>query len=113
MEDILEFNQSALADGRTLGEICWALYLQRNPRGRSRIHESCGDEYILTSLIYVPLGAKAAGHLLASFDEVRSGSDWGAGTFSGDRQPTEKELGLAAIQGESFWNALAKVESEV
>lgn len=67
-------------------------------------------------LIYVPLGAKTAGHLLASFDEVRGGSAWGAGTFSGpkgDRQPTEKELELAAIQGESFWNALAKVKSEV
>ncbi|KAF4626130.1 hypothetical protein G7Y89_g12032 [Cudoniella acicularis] len=66
-------------------------------------------------LIYVPLGAKTAVHLLRELDEVRGGSAWGAGTFSGgkgERQPSEKELELAAIQGESFWNALAKVQFE-
>ena len=67
-------------------------------------------------LIYVPLGAKTVGHLLMGLDEVRGGSAWGAGTFSGatgERQPTAKELEIAALQGESFWNALAKVKSEV
>jgi len=46
-------------------------------------------------------------------DEVRGGSPWGAGTFAGghgERQPSATELEIAAIQGESFWNALAKVQ---
>lgn len=46
-------------------------------------------------------------------DEVRGGSAWGAGTFSGgsgERQPSAKELEIAAIQGESFWNTLAKIQ---
>lgn len=67
-------------------------------------------------LIFVPLGSKTAGHLLVGLDEVRGGSAWGAGTFSGgagERQPTAKELEIAAIQGESFWNALAKVKIKV
>jgi NAD(P)H dehydrogenase (quinone) len=48
-----------------------------------------------------------------ALDEVCGGSAWGAGTFSGatgERQPSVKELEIAAIQGESFWNALAKVK---
>jgi NAD(P)H dehydrogenase (quinone) len=66
-------------------------------------------------LIYVPLGSKTARHLLMELEAVRGGSSWGAGTFSGgkgERQPTAKELELAAIRGESFWNALAKVKFE-
>jgi NAD(P)H dehydrogenase (quinone) len=66
-------------------------------------------------LIYVPLGSKTAGHLLMGVDEVRGGSAWGAGTFSGgkgERQPSERELQVAEIQGQSFWNALAKVKFE-
>ena len=62
-------------------------------------------------LIYVPLGTKTAGHLLSSFDEVRSGSALGARTFAsltGQRQPSAKQLELVTIQGESFWNALVK-----
>lgn len=64
-------------------------------------------------LIYVPLGSKSAGHLFADIDEVRGGSFWGAGTFSGAtgaRQPSAKELELAAIQGENFWNTVAMVQ---
>ena len=63
-------------------------------------------------MIYVPLGTKTAGYLLADISEVRDGSAWGAGTFSGSdgkRQLSEMELELARIQGESFWNAVARV----
>lgn len=66
-------------------------------------------------LIYVPLGTKTSMHLLNDMSEIRGGSAWGAGTFAngdGSRQPTEKELELATIQGESFWKALAKVGFE-
>ena len=54
-------------------------------------------------------------HLLSDVEEVRGGSSWGAGTFSGgngSRQPSEKELELAMLQGEAFWKTVAKVKFE-
>jgi NAD(P)H dehydrogenase (quinone) len=63
-------------------------------------------------MIYVPLGAKTSAHILTKLDEVRGGSAWGAGTFvgAGDRMPSERELELATIQGEDFWNTLTKID---
>jgi NAD(P)H dehydrogenase (quinone) len=53
---------------------------------------------------------------LGDVHEVRGGSPWGAGVIAGtvgkEPSPTEKELELANIQGEAFWNALAKVKFE-
>jgi len=63
-------------------------------------------------IIYVPLGYKTSFPVLANLNEIRGGSPWGAGTFSaadGSRQPTALELELATIQGESFGNAVSKV----
>ncbi|KAK0258963.1 Minor allergen Cla h 7 [Friedmanniomyces endolithicus] len=62
--------------------------------------------------IYVPLGYKTTFALLADLTEVRGGSPWGAGTFSGgdgSRQPSAKELELAEKQGHAFYQAVAKV----
>lgn len=62
--------------------------------------------------IYVPLGYKTAFPILGDVSEVRGGSPWGAGTFSGadgSRQPTAKELELANVQGKSFYEAVSKV----
>ncbi|KAM3429330.1 hypothetical protein MY4824_008297 [Beauveria thailandica] len=58
---------------------------------------------------YVPLGYGKAFSLLADLSEVHGGSPWGAGTFSagdGSRQPTAKELEIATLQGEAFYNAV-------
>ena len=66
-------------------------------------------------LIYVPLGWKAAPHLLGDSSEPRGGSMWGAGTLAGgdgSRRPSAKELELAALQGEHFWKAVARVSFE-
>jgi len=66
-------------------------------------------------IIYVPLGYKTAFPLLSNITEVRGGSPWGAGTFSaadGSRQPSELELDLATIHGESFATAIKKVNFE-
>jgi len=63
-------------------------------------------------IIYVPLGYKTSFPILANLSEIRGGSPWGAGTFSaadGSRQPTALELELATVQGESFANAISKV----
>jgi NAD(P)H dehydrogenase (quinone) len=63
-------------------------------------------------IIYVPLGYKTSFPLLGDVSEVRGGSPWGAGTFSGadgSRMPSAKELELATIHGESFGNIISKV----
>jgi NAD(P)H dehydrogenase (quinone) len=70
------------------------------------------SSWVHQGMIYVPLGYKNAFPLLADLSEVRGGSPWGAGTFSGgdgSRQPTEKELQLAQIQGKSFYDLMSKV----
>ena len=76
-------------------------------------------------IIYVPLGYKSAAGPLTRLDEVRGGSPWGAGTFAvsitlstysrepialtirqasdGSRQPSELELEIARLQGQSLW----------
>ncbi|KAF9876946.1 minor allergen alt a 7 [Colletotrichum karsti] len=53
-------------------------------------------------IIYVPFGYAKAFPLMADVTEVHGGGPWGAGTFAGadgSRQPTEKELEIARIQG--------------
>ncbi|KAF1992090.1 benzoquinone reductase [Aulographum hederae CBS 113979] len=65
--------------------------------------------------IYVPLGYKTVFPLMADLSEVRGGSPWGAGTFSGadgSRQPSDKELQIATAQGEAFYKTVAKVNFE-
>jgi len=63
-------------------------------------------------IIYVPLGYKTTFSILANVNEVRGGSPWGAGTFSGadgSRMPTPAELELAEKQGAAFYGAVSKV----
>ncbi|OAA34283.1 minor allergen Alt a 7 [Metarhizium rileyi] len=62
-------------------------------------------------IIYVPLGYAKAFPQLTNISEVRGGSAWGAGTFAGadgSRQPSPLELELATIQGENFYQTVAK-----
>jgi len=63
-------------------------------------------------IIYVPLGYAKAFPILTDLSEVHGGSPWGSGTFAasdGSRQPTDKELELCRIQGETFYQTVAKV----
>jgi len=63
-------------------------------------------------IIYVPLGYKTTFATLSNLEEVRGGSPWGAGTFSGgdgSRMPSALELDLAKTQGKSFATAISKV----
>jgi len=65
-------------------------------------------------IIYVPLGYKTTMDILGDLTEVRGGSPWGAGTFSGgdgSRQPTAKELELAKRQGTAFYEAVSKAHA--
>jgi len=63
-------------------------------------------------ILYVPLGYATAFAQIANLSEVHGGSPWGAGTYAGadgSRQPSELELEIATIQGESFGKAVLKV----
>ncbi|KAM0349660.1 hypothetical protein ACHAPU_003489 [Fusarium lateritium] len=66
-------------------------------------------------IIYVPFGyAKAFGQM-TDLSEVRGGSAWGAGTFAGadgSRQPSAKELEIAQIQGEHFYQTVANSQAK-
>lgn len=62
-------------------------------------------------ILYVPLGYAKAFGLMTDLSEPHGGGPWGAGTFAGadgSRQPTEKEKELARIQGEVFYQTVAK-----
>lgn len=62
-------------------------------------------------MVFVPLGyAKAFGEL-STLEEVHGSSPWGAGCIAGgdgSRQPSELELKVAKIQGETFGETVAK-----
>jgi len=63
-------------------------------------------------IVYVPLGYKHTFSQLTNINEIRGGSAWGAGTFSGgdgSRMPSALELELATIQGEQFGKTVSKV----
>ncbi|GAB9465397.1 Nad quinone oxidoreductase [Globisporangium polare] len=63
-------------------------------------------------LTFVPLGYRSP--LLFSFEEIHGGSPWGAGTYAGpdgSRQPTELELDVAKVQGESFAQVAKKLSA--
>ncbi|KAM4058030.1 NADPH-dependent FMN reductase [Hirsutella rhossiliensis] len=60
---------------------------------------------------YVPLGYAKSFAQLTNLSEVHGGSPWGAGTFAGgdgSRQPSALELEIATIQGETFYQTVAK-----
>ncbi|KAH8815070.1 flavoprotein-like protein [Xylogone sp. PMI_703] len=65
-------------------------------------------------IIFVPLGYKNTFGQLANLSEVRGGSPWGAGTFTGgdgSRQPSELELELARLQGKGFGELVSKTDA--
>jgi len=101
------------ASGALIGKYCGAFVSTGTPGGGQEVTIlNTISTYTHHGMIYVPLGvgnAPAFGNL----EEVRGGSPWGAGTFAGvdgSRQPTALELSLAKIQGERFYNTLAKVK---
>ncbi|KAJ3515715.1 hypothetical protein NLJ89_g1587 [Agrocybe chaxingu] len=64
-------------------------------------------------VIYVPLGYSRTFAQFTNLEEIRGGSPWGAGTFAssdGSRQPSKLELEVAEIQGQLFYDTLAKVK---
>ncbi|KAG9009920.1 hypothetical protein FRB90_008085 [Tulasnella sp. 427] len=66
-------------------------------------------------MIFVPLGYPGVNHLISNIEEVHGGSPWGAGTFAGkgNRQPTKLELEVAEIQGQKFWQIVARTQFPV
>ncbi|KAI2783866.1 putative benzoquinone reductase [Daldinia loculata] len=65
-------------------------------------------------IIYVPFGYAKAFGTMTDLSEVHGGGPWGAGTFAagdGSRQPSEKEISIAEIQGAEFYKTVAKFAS--
>lgn len=63
-------------------------------------------------MTFVPLGYRSTS--MFNMDEIHGGSPWGAGTFAGgdgSRQPTDLELGIAKVQGESFAQVAKKLSA--
>lgn len=63
-------------------------------------------------MTFVPLGYRSTA--MFNMDEIHGGSPWGAGTFAGgdgSRQPSELELGIAKVQGESFAQVAKKLSA--
>lgn len=66
-------------------------------------------------IIYVPLGYKNSFGQITNLEEVHGGSAWGAGTFAGgdgSRSPSELELEIASIQGQTFFETVKKFGSK-
>lgn len=64
-------------------------------------------------MTFVPLGYRTP--LLGNLDEIHGGSPWGAGTLAGhdgSRQPSELELEIARVQGESFAEITKKMSGK-
>jgi NAD(P)H dehydrogenase (quinone) len=62
-------------------------------------------------MVYVPIGY-GFGEESATMEEIKGGSAYGAGTYSGSdnmRQPTELELRIARYQGEYFAKFISKI----
>ncbi|KJZ71668.1 Minor allergen Alt a 7 [Hirsutella minnesotensis 3608] len=62
-------------------------------------------------IIYVPLGYADTFPEMTNMNEIHGGSPWGAGTFAGgdgSRQPSDLEIKMAQIQGNAFYNIVAK-----
>lgn len=62
-------------------------------------------------IIYVPLGYKNAFAELSNVEEVHGGSPWGAGCIAGadgTRVPSELELRVNEIQGQTFFETVQK-----
>lgn len=60
---------------------------------------------------FVPLGYGKTFAQMADLSEVHGGSPWGAGTFAGgdgSRLPSAKEIEIATLQGEGFWERISK-----
>ena len=61
-------------------------------------------------MVFVPLGYSFGAELF-TMDELRGGSPYGSGTYSGNgsRQPSELEIKIAKSQGESFAKFLKRL----
>ncbi|EEB07600.2 ubiquitinated histone-like protein Uhp1 [Schizosaccharomyces japonicus yFS275] len=70
------------------------------------------SNFVHHGMIFVPLGYKNTFPYASNLDEVHGGSAWGAGTFAaadGSRSPTELELTVAKIQGQSFYQTVDEI----
>lgn len=83
--------------------------------GEESTVEACLTYLVHHGMIYVPLGYKNVFAELANIEEGHGGCAWGSGTLAGadgSRSPSELEIRVAKIHGETFYKKTAGIFSE-
>lgn len=105
------------AKGALTGKFVGAFVSSAAPGGgQESTYYSMMSTFTHQGMIFVPLGYAGVNHLISNFDEVHGGSPWGAGTFAagdGSRKPSKLELEIAEIQGQKFWQVVARTQFPV
>ncbi|KAI5898148.1 flavoprotein WrbA [Schizophyllum commune H4-8] len=100
------------SQGALSGKFCSAFVSTSSQGGGQEMTvANAMSTFVHHGMIFVPLGYSRVFKQLGNNEEVHGGSAWGAGTFAGgdgSRQPTPLELEVAKIQGQQFWETLAK-----
>ncbi|KAK9447615.1 flavoprotein-like protein [Limtongia smithiae] len=100
------------AKGALTGKYVGQFVSTASPGGGQEItFANAMSTYVHHGMIFVPLGYSPAFAQLTNLSEVHGSSPWGAGTFSagdGSRQPSDLEKEIASLQGEAFYNTVAK-----
>ncbi|KAL4145430.1 hypothetical protein PRNP1_013101 [Phytophthora ramorum] len=101
------------ANGALIGKPCGVFFSTGSLGGGQETTAMSMTPFMVHhGMTFVPLGYRSP--LIGTNEEVHGGSPWGAGTLAngdGSRQPTELELEIAKIQGQSFAEITKKLSS--
>ncbi|KAF1795119.1 Flavoprotein-like domain [Phytophthora cactorum] len=101
------------ANGALIGKPCGIFFSSASLGGGQETTAMSMTPFIAhQGMTFVPLGYRSP--LVGSNEEIHGGSPWGAGTLAnadGSRQPTDLELELAKIQGQSFAEITKKLSA--
>ncbi|GMF57543.1 unnamed protein product [Phytophthora fragariaefolia] len=101
------------ANGALIGKPCGIFFSSASLGGGQETTAMSMTPFIAHhGMTFVPLGYRSP--LVGTNEEIHGGSPWGAGTLAnadGSRQPTEIELEIAKIQGQSFAEITKKLSS--
>lgn len=101
------------ANGALTGKTCGIFFSTASIGGGQETTAMTTTPFIAhQGMTFVPLGYRSP--LIGSNEELHGGSPWGAGTIAnsdGSRQPTDIELEIARVQGQSFAEITKKLSS--
>ncbi|KAF4132405.1 NADPH-dependent FMN reductase [Phytophthora infestans] len=104
---------SLWAKGGLIGKPCGIFFSSASLGGGQETTAMSMTPFIAhQGMTFVPLGYRSP--LVSTNEEIHGGSPWGAGTLAnadGSRQPTDLELEIAKIQGQSFAEITKKLSA--